>query len=616
MKTNMLKVVSIFLLLALVQACANSPRVWQQLKPVSGLNAIASVNDSLISVSESDGLFVQSGGAQPQKVLDGEFELLDARSYFGRSLAFSVDAENNIPVLFSLTGEGASLVHEFNSPDFQIDALCLYLNDSGELFSFLLDGYGGGEMRWLLNKGGDKVDASVKTMRLPPGSEACSVDDGNHHLYVLEEDLGVWRYPAQAESAPERALVDIVAPRGNLSSGPLGLRYVSEFGLFVLTKEALWRYDQDLRPSSMLLGEREEPNALVLHEGKLFVFDEETESLISTVNPFAVQVQTRRPEIVNVAPDIETLPVDRIGDAADDPAIWVHPRDTSKSLVLGTNKKWGLHVYSLSGEEVQTLPSGHINNIDLRQGVKLSDHVLDIAVASNRSDNSITTYSISREGEIKELSRIATGLDDVYGICLYSPVEGELYTFINDKDGRYQQWRMSAGEGSAIDATLVREFSLASQPEGCVVNDETAELFVGEEDRGLWLYSAQPDANDAATLLYEIGSILHDDVEGVALIKNSLGNYLVVSSQGNHSYAVFNAVAPYDYIGSFRVGFNAEKLIDGASETDGLDLSGASFGTLFPEGMLVVQDGFNVLPIEAQNFKFISWKRVLDAIQQ
>ena len=40
-------------------------------------------------------------------------------------------------------------------------------------------------------------------------------------------------------------------------------------------------------------------------------------------------------------------------DDADDPAIWVHPKDASHSLVLATLKEGGLDVYDLSGSLVQ-----------------------------------------------------------------------------------------------------------------------------------------------------------------------------------------------------------------------------------------------------------------------
>ena len=40
---------------------------------------------------------------------------------------------------------------------------------------------------------------------------------------------------------------------------------------------------------------------------------------------------------------------------ANDPAIWIHPKNTSKSLVIGTLKNAGLQVYDLQGNIVQTI---------------------------------------------------------------------------------------------------------------------------------------------------------------------------------------------------------------------------------------------------------------------
>ena len=62
----------------------------------------------------------------------------------------------------------------------------------------------------------------------------------------------------------------------------------------------------------------------------------------------------------------ETGPVGGRGDTADDPALWRHPDDPGRSLVLGTNKREGLVVFYLDGTEVQRLPIGLINNVELR----------------------------------------------------------------------------------------------------------------------------------------------------------------------------------------------------------------------------------------------------------
>jgi 3-phytase len=88
----------------------------------------------------------------------------------------------------------------------------------------------------------------------------------------------------------------------------------------------------------------------------------------------------------------------------------------------------------------------------------------------------------------------------------------------------------------------------------------------------------------------------------------------VVSSQGNDSYVVLDAFAPYTVRGNFRIDLNAEKNIDGVSETDGLEVTHHHLGTGFSEGMLVVQDGHKVMPETPQNFKYVSWKQIREAL--
>jgi 3-phytase len=69
-----------------------------------------------------------------------------------------------------------------------------------------------------------------------------------------------------------------------------------------------------------------------------------------------------------------------------------------------------------------------------------------------------------------------------------------------------------------------------------------------------------------------------------------------------------------EFVGFFSIVANAAAGIDGASETDGLDVSSAALGSRFPDGLLVVQDGRNIAPEERQNFKYISWTEIASAL--
>jgi 3-phytase len=328
--------------------------------------------------------------------------------------------------------------------------------------------------------------------------------------------------------------------------------------------------------------------------------------------------------IKNIPADAETQPVNDAGDAADDPAIWVHPKVVEKSLVLGTNKKRGLLVYSLDGTLIQQLDVGRVNNVDIRQGFTHKGSPADIAAASQRDNHSIALFHISPiNGEVSAVNEIVTGLDDVYGLCMYRGLENKIYVFINDEDGRYEQYEIS-DSARGWTGKLVREFSVSSQPEGCAADDKNQRLFFGEENTALWTLGAEPNVDKKSDRVIDskmekisaITDYLHADIEGMDLYQTANENYLLVSSQGNDSYVLFQAEAPYEYVGRFRIVLNAASGIDGASETDGLAVSSAYLGEKYPQGLVVVQDGRNLMPHEPQNFKLVSWQKINQELLQ
>lgn len=313
----------------------------------------------------------------------------------------------------------------------------------------------------------------------------------------------------------------------------------------------------------------------------------------------------------------QTEPVARFGDAADDPAIWVHPQDGSRSRVLGTNKKQGLLVYDLQGRELQLLEVGRINNVDLRQRILTGGQSFDLAVATQRDENALVLFGIDPNGQVRELARLPTDLKDIYGLCVGRTPDGQLDAFPNDKDGRVQQYRVERNAQGQWQARLLRAFKLASQPEGCVVHETEQRLFVGEEKRGIWAIDARADAPVKPVMVMPVGAELQADVEGLAIYQGRDGapSYLLASSQGNHSYLVLDAKPPFALRGGFRIGINAKLQIDGTSETDGLEVSSADFGGIYGRGLIVVQDGHKRLPDGPQNFKYLPWSDVARALK-
>jgi 3-phytase len=115
--------------------------------------------------------------------------------------------------------------------------------------------------------------------------------------------------------------------------------------------------------------------------------------------------------LVTVTTDNETpvLYDDEGGNASgDDPAIWVHPGDSNASLVIVTAKEGGLRVYDLDDHELQSMPAspapqpdavdGRYNNVDIAYGLQLGDEVVDVAVVSDRFNDTLRFFRIDPAG--------------------------------------------------------------------------------------------------------------------------------------------------------------------------------------------------------------------------
>ena len=317
--------------------------------------------------------------------------------------------------------------------------------------------------------------------------------------------------------------------------------------------------------------------------------------------------------ILPVQATLETSAVPTGDDTADDPCIWIHPTDPALSTIIGTNKNvgGGLHVYDLQGQEIQFTGGGRMNNVDIRYNFPLDGESVALVTAGERSRNTIAIYKVNPETRSLEdvaVRDIPLGLEEVYGSCMYhSPVDGQFYAIVNDKNGRIEQWRLfDDGEG-LVDGELVRTLAVPSQPEGCVGDDILAALYVGEEEAGIWKFGAEPTDPVEGRMIEKVGTHTVPDVEGLTIyyVDDSTG-YLIASSQGNNTYVIFTREADNEYVGTFRIVDSEE--IDGTSDTDGIDVTNASLGPVFPGGMFVAQDGDN--PGANQNFKCVPWNAI------
>lgn len=520
-------------------------------------------------------------------------------------------------------------------PDFKVSNLCLSRDKTNHISLFVMDERGTAQQWLVMTPEGKPLVKHLRNLPVPPDAKYCSVDDAQEMLFVAEESVGVWAYSANIEADAGRNAVDMAAPFGQLQKGSEGIAALPKGVLVIEPKEKQLKAYSVVGKKSTLVQSFDisaiaKPEALSLRydekmqQATALIYDDKTGQFSSINFPWQFSAQPA-PKHVTIQPDVQTQVMARFGDAADDPAIWINKQNPSASRVLGTNKQQGLFVYDLQGKETQHFDSGKLNNVDVRQGVSIAGQIMDVVVATNRDTNSLEIFTVnSQTGDLTPSGNVPTGLQEIYGFCLYhSPAtaqqpQGALYAIPNAKSGEFQQLKLTAKKSSKGElqwqSKKMRSFFVTSQPEGCVADEQQKRLFIGEEDVGVWTIGAEPNTGTALTSLAKISETLVDDVEGMGIYYGKTNNYLVVSSQGNNTYVVYDSLPPFTYRGAISVGLDAEKNIDGTSETDGLEVTSVNLGGVFGEGMLVVQDGHKVMPEAPQNFKYIAWEKIRMAL--
>ena len=327
---------------------------------------------------------------------------------------------------------------------------------------------------------------------------------------------------------------------------------------------------------------------------------------------------------VQVTARAETAAVATLNaDAADDPAIWTAAPGSSAMLggrsvpgfIAGTDKKAGLYFYGLDGAQLQFLPDGLLNNVDLRENVMVEGRPQLLIGASDRGRMGIALYLFDPAGRetgnaVRPWGFIRSDVVEPYGFCMGN-VGGVPHAILIGKDGQTRQYRIDAGPTGPT-GTEVRRFAIGSQSEGCVIDEQAGMLYVGEELGGVWRYALAPETGGERTLIQGVDASgrLIADVEGVTLLRDGAATYLLVSSQGDSAFAVWrvDGATPV-YAGRFAVGAGAG--VDAVTGTDGIDARGGAVGD-YPEGLVVVQDDQN--EGMSQNFKLVDWRDVRRAL--
>lgn len=326
-------------------------------------------------------------------------------------------------------------------------------------------------------------------------------------------------------------------------------------------------------------------SAIILSIGLLVL----TISLASTRQNTASQAQS-----TGIVPVVETDAFSGSGDIADDSAIWFNTANPSQSVIIGDNKESGIGVFDLSGKLLQFRSDGRIGNVDIRTDFQLGSETMILVGANNRTTATISLYKLNPTSrQLEPVGGSRNTLNPNYGFCFYkSQQSNKYYAFVTQEaGGTVEQYELSAS-GVSINAVKVRTLNVGSQSEGCVADDASGQVYIAEEDVGIWKYGAEPTAGTNRTAIDSVGGgHLTADVEGVAIAYGPDGKgYLFASSQGDSKYAVYD-LATGSFIKNFSIGANGS--IDAVSETDGISVYYGNFNTTFPQGIFVAHDADN-----------------------
>ncbi|MGL4712750.1 MAG: phytase, partial [Shewanella sp.] len=385
-------------------------------------------NNQWLLASERQGLLLQSvpssGSLPAPKVLvKGEFELLAFSDPYVLTLDRRADRIRPI-MLKQVNGEPTTNVLPLlPMGSFEIHWICIQpRQQDGNIYAWF-GGENGQSEQWLLGNAGNWSPKLMRSQAILVNSTDCAIEGDK--LYVSEPEAGVWQFDASpfADSSGklvhptiDNQITGIAVVNGKLLLGDKKGKITDTLGNQLATLSA----NKAKRLS--LAATHDQQNQSV---ATLAVFDDQTDHYLFAQASLPSEIirteatHTVDDHIVEIPAWVESAPSDRPYDTMDDPAIWVHPTAPEKSLILGTNKRWGLVSFNMQGEQVQGLPSGRINNVDLRQQVQLGGKKRDIAVATLRDNDSLAFYEIDSAGKITEYPNQATNMVDIYGMCLY-----------------------------------------------------------------------------------------------------------------------------------------------------------------------------------------------------
>lgn len=345
--------------------------------------------------------------------------------------------------------------------------------------------------------------------------------------------------------------------------------------------------------------------------------------------------ETATPGAARSSPAIHPLAeTEPVGVDADDPAIWIHPTDPARSLVIGTDKvegRGGLYVFGLDGRTRQVVaPLDRPNNVDVEYGLVLRGKPTDIVVTTERKQRRLRVYrivdssapleEIAPGGGLPVLEGAEGEAGEPMGIALYKrPRDGAIFAIVAPKTGGTSDylWQYALeddGQGR-VRARLVRRFGtfsrVGAEPgetgeiEAVTVDDELGFVYYSDERFGIRKYHADPDHPEAARELAVFGREGYQgDREGLAIYGRRDGTGFIVSVDQIDGGAVLRLFRregtpgnPHDHSAVVH------SVVTAADATDGVEVTSTPLPG-FADGLVVMMNS------RGRNFHLYAWQQL------
>jgi 3-phytase len=308
------------------------------------------------------------------------------------------------------------------------------------------------------------------------------------------------------------------------------------------------------------------------------------------------------------------LVTEKVSHDSDDPAIWIHPNNPEKSLILGTDKDClgALFVFDLHGKILNKVAGlNRPNNVDVEYGFKLDGEEIDIAVVTLRNADSLRIFALP------DLKPVDGGGLPVFegevnlgpmGIALYKrPADGNIYAIVSRKNGPLEgylwQYLLKDNGSGRVVLEKVRafgKFSGQGEIEAIAVDNALGYVYYSDENKGIRKYYANPDHTEADRELALFGlDHFSEDREGISIWQKGNGTgYILVSDQQADR---FNVYAREGMTGNPHCHTLITSIPMSTMESDGSDVTSKALGNIFPHGLFVAMS-------TDSTFHYYDWK--------